>query len=133
VTPEAHFPIATEADMVVARQKGREMAQSLGFPVSEQALIATAISELTRNMLKYAGRGELALAVEHDGGRRAIVVVAADQGPGIVDPERALQDGYSSGDGLGLGLPGTRRIMDEFELATELGKGTRITAKKWIR
>lgn len=133
MTPEAHFAIATEADMVIARQKGREMAQSLGFPVSEQALIATAISELTRNMLKYAGRGALELAVEHDGGRRAIVVIAADQGPGIANPALALQDGFSSGDGLGLGLPGTRRIMDDFELESEVGKGTRITAKKWIR
>jgi serine/threonine-protein kinase RsbT len=119
--------------MVVARQKGREMAQSLGFPVSEQALIATAISELTRNILKYAGRGELALGVEHEPGRRGLVVTAADRGPGIADPEQALQDGFSSADGLGLGLPGTRRIMDDFELSTEVGKGTRITAKKWIR
>jgi serine/threonine-protein kinase RsbT len=132
VTSEQHFHIATEADMVIARQKGREMARSLGFPVSEQALIATAISELTRNMLKYAGRGELALGVEHEPGRRGIVVTAADRGPGIADPALALQDGFSSAEGLGLGLPGTRRIMDDFELSTEVGKGTLITAKKWI-
>ena len=133
VSSDAQFAIATEADMVIARQKGREIAQSLGFPISDQALIATAISELTRNMLKYAGRGHLSLAVEQQPSRKAIVVTAVDNGPGIADPVLAMQDGFSSGDGLGLGLPGTRRIMDDFELETKLGEGTRITAKKWIR
>jgi serine/threonine-protein kinase RsbT len=133
VVSELHIPIITEVDIVTARQRGRALAVELGFPSSEQALIATAISELARNIIQYAHRGEVEITVEHDGGRTGIGVVASDQGPGIPDLESALRDGFSTGKGLGLGLPGTKRIMDDFELVSDVGKGTRVAVKKWVR
>lgn len=132
VGDELIIPIGTEVDIVEARKRGRELAAELGFRNSDQALIATAISELARNILQYAKTGEVILSVERKGERRGIGVVASDHGPGISDPERALQDGYSTAKGLGLGLPGSRRIMDEFELVSGVGQGTRITLKKWV-
>ncbi len=132
VSDELRVPIASEVDIVIARQHGRELAARAGFRISDQALIATAISELARNILQYAKRGELLITLEQQAQRRGIVVVASDQGPGIPDPARALQDGFSTGRGLGLGLPGTRRIMDEFDLVSTVGGGTRITVKKWV-
>jgi serine/threonine-protein kinase RsbT len=132
VADEQHVPIVAEADIVEARQRGRQVALLLGFRNSEQALIATAISELARNILQYAGSGEVLIKVERNGVRTGIGVVASDHGPGIAEPNRALQDGFSTGHGLGLGLPGTKRIMDEFELVSEIGHGTRITVKKWV-
>lgn len=128
---DRRIPIVSEVDVVEARQRGRDLAASAGFRTSDQALIATAISELARNILQYAGRGEMLIAIERDGGRTGVMVVASDRGPGIANPAQALEDGFSTGHGLGLGLPGTRRIMDEFDLATEPGKGTRITIRKW--
>jgi serine/threonine-protein kinase RsbT len=133
VVSDLHIPIITEVDIVTARQRGRALAVELGFPSSEQALIATAISELARNIIQYAHRGEVEITVEHDGGRTGIGVVASDQGPGIPDLESALRDGFSTGKGLGLGLPGTKRIMDDFELVSDVGKGTRVAVKKWVR
>ncbi len=133
VANELHIPIVSEVDIVTARQRGRALAAQLGFASSEQALIATAISELARNILQYAGEGQVEITVEHNGARTGIGVVASDQGPGIADLQRALQDGFSTGKGLGLGLPGTKRIMDDFELVSEVGKGTRVVVKKWVR
>jgi serine/threonine-protein kinase RsbT len=133
VASELHIPIVSEVDIVTARQRGRAIAVELGFPSSEQALIATAISELARNIIQYARRGQVDITVEHKGGRTGIGVVASDQGPGIPDLQRALQDGFSTGKGLGLGLPGTKRIMDDFELVSDVGKGTRVAVKKWVR
>jgi serine/threonine-protein kinase RsbT len=133
VVSELHIPIITEVDIVTARQRGRALAAELGFPSSEQALIATAISELARNIIQYAHRGDVEITVEHDGGRTGIGVVASDQGPGIPDLQSALRDGFSTGKGLGLGLPGTKRIMDDFELVSDVGKGTRVAVKKWVR
>ena len=133
VANELHIPIVNEVDIVTARQRGRALAAELGFASSEQALIATAISELARNILQYAGRGQVEITVEHKGGRTGIGVVASDQGPGIPDLRRALEDGFSTGKGLGLGLPGTKRIMDDFELVSDVGKGTRVAVKKWVR
>jgi serine/threonine-protein kinase RsbT len=133
VAGELLIPIVTEVDIVTARQRGRALAVQLGFPSSDQALIATAISELARNIIHYARRGQVEITVEHKGGRTGIGVVASDQGPGIPDLQRALQDGFSTGKGLGLGLPGTKRIMDDFELVSDVGKGTRVAVKKWIR
>ena len=130
---ELHIPVVSEVDVVTARQRGRALAAELGFASSEQALIATAISELARNILQYAGRGQVDITIEHEGGRTGIGVVASDQGPGIPDVRRALEDGFSTGKGLGLGLPGTKRIMDDFELVSELGQGTRVAVKKWVR
>jgi serine/threonine-protein kinase RsbT len=132
VSDELRVPIVTEVDVVEARRSGRALAAELGFGLSDQALIATAISELARNILQYAKRGELVIGVAHNGVGKGISVVAVDQGPGIPDPARAMQDGFSTGSGLGLGLPGTRRIMDDFELDTEIGRGTRVAVKKWV-
>lgn len=108
------------------------MASKLGFSSSDLAMIATAISELARNIVVYARGGEIILKLVEDQSRRGIVVIAADRGPGIVDVARALQVGYSTSGSLGLGLPGTRRLMDEFEIASVVGKGTTVTVKKWV-
>jgi serine/threonine-protein kinase RsbT len=132
VSDELRVSIVHEVDVVEARRSARALAAELGFGLSDQALIATAISELARNILQYAKRGELVIGVAHNGGRKGIDVVAVDHGPGISDPEKAMRDGYSTGSGLGLGLPGTRRIMDDFELDTEIGRGTRVAVKKWV-
>jgi serine/threonine-protein kinase RsbT len=132
VAAELKILIVSEVDIVTARQRGRALAAELGFASSDQALIATAISELARNILQYAGRGEVDIATAQKNGRPGIAVVASDTGPGIPDLNRALQDGFSTGKGLGLGLPGTKRIMDEFDLVSEVGKGTRVSVRKWV-
>jgi serine/threonine-protein kinase RsbT len=124
-------PIRTEADIVSARQTGRRMATELGFSAGQLTMIATAISELARNVVTYAGSGEVVLEHCDNGARRGIVVVARDEGPGIADVETAMQDGYSTGRSLGLGLPGARRLMDEFEIVSVPGRGTTVTATKW--
>jgi serine/threonine-protein kinase RsbT len=124
-------PIRTEADIVSARQTGRRMAAELGFSASQLTMIATAISELARNVVNYAGSGEVLLELCDNGARRGILVVARDDGPGIDDVELAMQDGFSTGRSLGLGLPGARRLMDEFEIVSEPGRGTTVTARKW--
>jgi serine/threonine-protein kinase RsbT len=133
VADDARVAIRTDADVVTARQEARTMGAALGFSSTDLTLLATAISEVARNITTYAGEGEVLLRVLHDGGRAGIEVVASDQGPGITDVELAMQDGYTTGNGLGLGLPGTRRLVDEFELDTEPGSGTRIRLVKWTR
>lgn len=130
---ETHVRIEGEADIVTARQKGRELAAERGLTPTEQTLVATAISEVARNIVVYARQGEVVLAPIEDGGRRGLLVVARDEGPGIANPELAMRDGYSTGNSLGLGLPGARRLMDEFELSTGVGKGTVVAMKKWGR
>lgn len=130
---EARVPIEGEADIVTARQKGRELAAARGLSRTEQTLVATAISEIARNIVVYAHRGEVVIAPAEERGRRGVVVVAHDDGPGIANPELAMRDGFSTGNSLGMGLPGARRLMDEFELSTALGKGTTVTMKKWAR
>jgi serine/threonine-protein kinase RsbT len=129
---ETLVPVESDADIVTARQKGRELAAQAGFSGSDLTLIATAISEVARNIITYAERGEIALTIAQRGGRRGLVVVARDEGPGIADIEQAMQDGFSTGKSLGLGLPGARRLMDEFEIASAVGKGTTITMRKWV-
>lgn len=124
-------PIASAADIVTARQQGRELASKIGFSGSELTVIATAISELARNILEYAKGGEIVLAFAQKGSRVGIKIVARDKGPGIPHITRALLDGYSTGKGLGLGLPGVRRLMDELDIASEVGRGTTVTAHKW--
>lgn len=114
----------------MARQTGRALAAQLGFSSADQTLIATAISEMARNILVYATSGEILLRAEQDG-RPGIAIIARDEGPGIPDIERALQNGYSTSGSLGVGLPGTKRIMDEFSIISEAGKGTTVTMKKW--
>lgn len=130
---ETSVPIEREGDIVTARQKGRELAAATGLSTTEQTLIATAISEVARNIVVYARRGEVILVMLEREGRRGVMVVARDRGPGIVNPELAMRDGYSSSNSLGMGLPGARRLMDEFELSSVVGEGTTITMKKWVR
>lgn len=130
---EVCIPVSSENDIVTARQKGRELASSLGFSNTDLVLIATAISEVTRNIVEYAKNGELCLSIIKKGDRRGIVVIARDRGPGIPNIELAMQDGYSTGHSLGLGLPGAKRLMDEFEIVSEVGKGTTVTMKKWVQ
>jgi serine/threonine-protein kinase RsbT len=125
--------VKAEADIVDARQVGRQLALELGFSATDRTLIATAISELARNILLYAKSGEILLSVIDHHGRRGIELVARDRGPGIADVTRALQGGYSTSGGLGLGLAGTRRLMDEFEISSVVGNGTTVTVKKWLR
>lgn len=124
-------PIRSEADLVTARLRGREIASTLNFSSSELTLIATAISEVTRNILSYAGVGELDLRLVRQGRKVGVSIVARDRGPGIADLLSAMQDGYSTSGGLGLGLPGSKRLMDEFEVASEVGKGTTVRMTKW--
>lgn len=129
----ARIPIDRDGDVVTARQKGREMAQRVGFTGSDLTIIATAISEIARNIVVYARRGEVIVSQLQLGAKRGVLVVARDEGPGIADIEQAMRDGFSTGKSLGLGLPGARRLMDEFEIVSEPGKGTVVTMKKWTR
>jgi serine/threonine-protein kinase RsbT len=126
-------PIAVDLDVVSARQQGRELAVGLGCSSTEATLIATAISELARNILVYAKQGEIELAPVSNGSQHGIIIIARDQGPGIADISRATSGGFSSSGGLGLGLAGVRRLMDEFEISSALGKGTTVTVKRWKR
>ena len=128
---EDRVPIVREEDIIEARQRGRRLAEQVGVTGADLTLIATAISEVARNILKYAGRGEVRLAETERGGRKGIIVVAHDDGPGIADVNQAMQDGFSTGNSLGLGLPGARRLMDEFEITSKIGQGTTVTMTKW--
>lgn len=130
---EAVVPINTDTDIVAARQKGRELATELGFVSTDSTLLATAISELARNIVRYAKRGEIFIASVQSGERVGITVVARDKGPGIANMSLAMQDGFSTSGGLGLGLPGVKRLMDEFHLVSDVGMGTTVTIKKWKR
>jgi serine/threonine-protein kinase RsbT len=127
------IPVESDLDIVSARQKGRELATDMGFSSSDATLIATAISELARNIILYAKRGHIILKVAVQSNTPGIVIAACDEGPGISDIRRALQDGYSTSRSLGLGLPGVRRLMDEFEIVSEVNRGTKVTVTKWKR
>ena len=129
---EIRVPIAADSDMLPARAEGRALADRLGFSRTDATLIATAISEVARNILVHAGEGEIVLTPVHEDDRSGVVVVARDEGPGIRDVNAAIQEGYSGVNGSsGLGLPGARRLMDEFELASQFGDGTTVTMRKW--
>ncbi|MHB8896512.1 MAG: anti-sigma regulatory factor [Candidatus Geothermincolia bacterium] len=130
---ERRLAIDAEGDIVTARQVGREMASTLGFGLSDLTLIATAISEITRNIVEHAGRGELEIKIENNGTSAGIAITARDNGPGIEDLDLAMEDGYTSKNGLGLGLPGSQRIMDEFVVESTKGAGTAVLMKKWKR
>jgi serine/threonine-protein kinase RsbT len=123
--------INSDQDIVSARQKGRAMANELGFSSGDATLIATAISELARNIVAYARKGQITLKMVNGLNRRGISVVASDDGPGIADIRQALRDGFSTSGSLGLGLPGVRRLMDDFEITSEPGRGTMVAVKKW--
>ncbi|MHB8501735.1 MAG: anti-sigma regulatory factor [Candidatus Acidiferrales bacterium] len=123
--------INSDQDIVTARQKGRALAIELGFSTGDATLIATSISELARNIVSYARRGEIILKAIQGSSRRGISIIASDSGPGIRDIRQAMRDGFSTSGSLGLGLPGVRRLMDDFEIASEPGRGTIVTVKKW--
>jgi serine/threonine-protein kinase RsbT len=125
--------INNEFDIVLARQKGREISKELQFGGVDQARITTAISELARNIYLYAGSGQITINVLEDNGRRGIQISAADNGPGITDIRMVLQDGFSTSGGLGAGLPGVKRLMDSFDIDSMPGTGTKITITKWAR
>ena len=125
--------VGSDVDIVTARQKGRELAAQCGLSATDLAVVATAISELARNIVRYAVRGEIILRRVDNGSKRGVEVVATDDGPGISDVPLAMQDGYSTSGGLGLGLPGVRRLMDEFDIVSKFGKGTTVTVRKWRR
>jgi serine/threonine-protein kinase RsbT len=124
--------IINSDDIVAARKAGHQLALDLGFSLTDVTMIATAISEIARNITSYAGRGTVRVSVADRDGRKAVVVRAEDQGPGIADIERAMEDGYSTGRGLGMGLPGARRLMDRLFVDSALGRGTVIEMWKWV-
>lgn len=124
-------PINSDKDIVAARQKGRMLALSIGFSETDSTLIATAISELARNIVTYAKKGEVQLRAERDTTRAGILVIAKDSGSGISNIKQALQDGFSTSGSLGLGLPGVKRLVDEFDIVSGTGRGTVVTIRKW--
>lgn len=129
---ETRVAINSAADIVTARQKGRTLALELGFDGSDLTLIATAISEVARNIVNHAKAGEIILGAANHGNRRGMIIVARDEGPGIKDIAKAMQYGYSTNKGLGVGLPGAKWLMDEFDIESKVGKGTTVTMKKWL-
>ena len=129
---EVRTVIMSDADIVIARQQGRVLAEHIGFSGSDLTIIATAISEVARNIIKFAKRGEIIVQSHERTPHRGIIVIARDQGPGIPDIGLAMEDGFTTGKGLGMGLPGCRRLMDEFEIESSPGAGTVVTMKKWV-
>jgi serine/threonine-protein kinase RsbT len=125
--------IRSDADIVLARQQGRTMAATIGFTATDATLVATAISELARNIVIYAQKGEVMLRSVDTAYSKGILIVARDEGPGIRNIQDALRDGYSTSGGLGLGLPGVKRLMDEFAIESEPRRGTTVTVKKWLK
>jgi serine/threonine-protein kinase RsbT len=131
VDADVRVPIRSDLDILYARRQGRKLATALGFTSTEATFIVTAISELARNIVMYAKTGEIALTAVKDRDRRGIIVVAKDRGPGIADIRLAMQSGFSTSGSLGLGLPGAKKLMDEFEVTSKIGQGTTVVAKKW--
>jgi serine/threonine-protein kinase RsbT len=132
VEDDIQVPIRSDQDIVLARHKGRSLAASLNFTSGEATLIATAISELARNIVTYAKKGVIRLKVINGGSNgHGIQVVAQDEGPGIADLDQALRDGFSTSGSLGLGLPGVRRLVDEFRIESKRNRGTTVTVTKW--
>jgi len=131
--PDVRVPVASDIDIVSARQQGRALAMQLGFSSSDATIVATAISELARNIVMYAKRGEIILAPVVNSEHCGLVITACDDGDGIADIRQALQDGYSTSGRMGVGLPGVKRLMDEFEISSTVGKGTVVSVKKWGR
>ena len=129
---ERVIAIVTDADIVEARMAARALAAFVGFTEGDLVMIATAVSEVARNIIEYAQPGEVALSVVQNGVRRGLEVVARDQGPGIADISQAMQDGFSTSQSLGLGLPGSRRLMDEFRVQSKIGQGTTVIMRKWL-
>jgi serine/threonine-protein kinase RsbT len=130
---EAQIEISSAIDIVAARQKGRNLAINLGFSGSDLTMIATAVSEIARNIVVHAKRGTITFSHVRNSSKSGIRIVARDEGPGIRDVHQAMQYGYSSRQGLGVGLPGAKWLMDEFHIDSKTGKGTVVTMKKWLR
>ncbi|EGQ25091.1 MULTISPECIES: anti-sigma regulatory factor [Sporosarcina] len=124
--------INTEWDIVAARQLGRNEAKETGFGTVDQARITTAISELARNIYLYAGKGVIKIEPVRAGQRTGLIITASDEGPGITDLQKVMEDGFTTSGGLGAGMPGVKRLMDDFRVETEVGIGTTITATKWL-
>lgn len=131
MTVPSRIRIETEKDIVFARQTGRNLSKALGYGSIVQSRIATAISELARNIFLYAGTGTITIEVIEQGERIGIRIVAEDHGPGIPDIRKAMEDGYSTSGALGAGLPGVKRMMDEFHIASSIGNGTKVAIVKW--
>jgi serine/threonine-protein kinase RsbT len=129
--PPELLDVRSDDDVVRARRVARELATSAGLRLVDQTKFITAVSELARNMTRYAGGGEIELAVVRNGGRRGVEAIFADQGPGIEDVERAMRNGFTTGNGLGLGLGGAKRLVHEFSIDTAPGSGTRVTVIMW--
>jgi serine/threonine-protein kinase RsbT len=129
---EVRLTIASDTDIIVARELGRRSGKELNFTQTDLTIIATVISELARNIIVFAKSGSITVSKLKEGNRTGLNIMAEDNGPGIHDVFLAMQDGYSTGKGLGLGLPGVRRLMDEFEIFSETGKGTKVSVKKWV-
>jgi len=125
--------IHSDLDIVSARVEGRDLAKALGFGTIDQARIATAISELARNIVLYAGEGTVTIRVVEQGMRKGVEVICEDHGPGIEDVSLVMRDGYSTSRGLGMGLPGAKRLVDEFEIQSQIGIGTKVVVRKWLR
>lgn len=125
------LPVRTEQDVVLARQLVRRLAQELTFSLVDQTKIVTAASELARNTVVYGGGGMLRCEILKDGGRSGLRLTFEDQGPGIPDMELAMKDGWTSGRGMGMGLSGAKRLVNEFEIVSEVGTGTRVTVTRW--
>lgn len=123
----------TEWDIVAARQSGRQLAKELGFGEVDQARIATAISELARNIYLYAKKGMISISYVEEEGRRGLLIEAKDQGPGIINIHQVMQDGFTTSGGLGAGLPGVKRLMDTFSIQSSAGEGTQVSAAKFLR
>jgi serine/threonine-protein kinase RsbT len=132
MAPDERIPITADADVVIARARAKLLAGRLRFSRNDQTLICAAVSEVARNIVVYAGTGEILLRPRRNDGRWGLMIVARDEGPGIADPEQALVDGYSSTGGLGVGLPGARRLMDSLEIDSAPGRGTTVTMLKWV-
>ncbi|RMH69689.1 MAG: anti-sigma regulatory factor [Gemmatimonadetes bacterium] len=133
VTQTETVRVTSEPDIVTARQKARQVAKQIGFSMVNQIKIATGVSELARNIIKYGGSdGQVEISVREENGKKGILIVCSDQGPGIEDIDQAMQDGYTTAGGLGAGLPGTKRLMDEFKVESTVGEGTTVTCCKWL-
>jgi len=132
VDQEASIIVASAADIIVAREMGRKVGRELNFSLTDLTIIATVISELARNIIVFAKEGNVKVGKIKQGGKLGIQIIAEDNGPGIVDVFLAMQDGFSTGKGLGLGLPGVKRLMDEFEILSDTGKGTTVSVIKWV-
>ena len=129
---QTRFPIRNDTGIAWSVMEARKAAIAIGFDEIICQMIATAVSELANNIIKYAGRGEILMDRIIAGSRVGMEVIARDKGPGIEDIQKSMEDHYSSGNTLGLGLPGVKRMMDEIELTSEPGKGTTVTIRKWL-